>query len=90
MAHCGENTEGFYLNTLCAVDVASSWSECLPVWGKGRVRVRSAVHRMRQRLPFALIDVDSDNDSEFINKWLCTYCRREKISFTRSRSYRKK
>jgi len=23
VAHCGESTEGFYLNTLCAVDVAS-------------------------------------------------------------------
>ena len=34
VAHCGESTEGFYLNTLCAVDVASGWTECLPVWGK--------------------------------------------------------
>ncbi|MFC1970415.1 transposase, partial [Chloroflexota bacterium] len=25
VAHCGESTEGFYLNTLCAVDVASGW-----------------------------------------------------------------
>ncbi len=25
VAHCGENVEGFYLNTLCAVDVASGW-----------------------------------------------------------------
>ncbi len=30
VAHCGESTEGFYLNTLCAVDVASGWTECLP------------------------------------------------------------
>ena len=34
VAHCGESTEGFYLNTLCDVDVASGWAECLPVWGK--------------------------------------------------------
>jgi len=27
VAHCGESTEGFYLNTLCAVDVASGWTE---------------------------------------------------------------
>ena len=26
VAHCGESTEGFYLNTLCAVDVASGWT----------------------------------------------------------------
>ena len=89
VAHCGESTEGFYLNTLCAVDVASGWTECLPVWGKGQIRVRSAVHRMRQRLPFALLGVDSDNGSEFINQCFYTYCRQEGITFTRSRAYKK-
>ncbi len=89
VAHCGESSEGFYLNTLCAVDVASGWLECVPVWGKGQVRVRSAVHRVRQRLPFALLGVDSDNGSEFINQCFYTYCSRENITFTRSRSYKK-
>ena len=27
VAHCGESTEGFYLNTLVLVDVATSWCE---------------------------------------------------------------
>jgi hypothetical protein len=89
VAHCGESTEGFYLNTLCAVDVASGWTECLPVWGKGQLQVRQAVHRMRQRLPFSLMGVDSDNGSEFINQCFYKYCRDEKITFTRSRSYKK-
>jgi hypothetical protein len=89
VAHCGESTEGFYLNTLCAVDVFSGWTECVPVWGKGQQRVRSAVHRMRQRLPFTLLGVDSDNGSEFINQCFYTYCRQEKLTFTRSRSYKK-
>lgn len=34
VSHCGETVEGFYLTTLCGVDVASGWTECLPVWGK--------------------------------------------------------
>jgi hypothetical protein len=89
VAHCGESVEGFYLTTLCAVDVASGWSECVPVWGKGQTRVRSAVHRIRQRLPFPLLGVDSDNGSEFINKCLYTYCQLEGITFTRSRAYKK-
>jgi len=50
VAHCGESTDGFYLNTLCAVDVASGWTEYLPVWGKWQERVRQAVHHMRQRV----------------------------------------
>ena len=89
VAHCGESVHGFYLNTLCAVDVASGWTECLPVWGNGQSRVRQAVHRMRQRLPFPLLGVDSDNGSEFINQYFYTYCLQERISFTRSRAYKK-
>lgn len=44
---------------------------------------------MRQRLPFALLGLDSDNGGEFINQHLYNYCVREKITFTRSRSYKK-
>jgi hypothetical protein len=50
VAHCGESVEGFYLNTLSAVDVSSGWMECLPVWGKGQERVKTAVHHVRLRL----------------------------------------
>lgn len=89
VAHCGESTDGFYLNTLCAVDVASGWTECMPVWGKWQEKVRQSVHHMRQRLPFPLLGVDSDNGSEFINQCFYNYCRDEKITFTRSRSYKK-
>jgi hypothetical protein len=71
VAHCGESPEGFYLNTLCAVDVASGWTECMPVWGKWGEKIRQAVHHMRTRLPFPLLGVDSDNGSEFINR--CFY-----------------
>jgi hypothetical protein len=89
VAHCGESTEGFYLNTLCTVDVASGWTECLPVWGKGQERVKTAVHRVRQRLPFVLLGVDSDNGSEFINQCFNAYCQQNNITFTRSRAYKK-
>jgi hypothetical protein len=89
VAHCGESTEGFYLTTLCTVDVASGWSECMPIWGKGQQRVGTAIHRVRQRLPFPLLGFDSDNGGEFINQYLYAYCLREGITFTRSRSYKK-
>jgi hypothetical protein len=44
---------------------------------------------VRRRLPFSLLGLDSDNGSEFINQYLYNYCRREGITFTRSRSYKK-
>jgi len=89
VAHCGESAEGFYLTTLSTVDVATGWYEYMGVWGKGQQRVGSAIHQVRQRLPFPLLGLDSDNGSEFINHHLYDYCRREKITFTRSRSYKK-
>jgi hypothetical protein len=89
VAHCGDNAEGFYLNTLSTVDVATGWSECVGVWGKGQYRVGSAVHQVKERLPFPLLGLDSDNGSEFINQHLFDYCQRWKITFTRSRSYKK-
>ncbi len=67
VAHCGESTEGLYLNTLTAVDVATSWVECRGVWGKGQDRVGGAIHEMAGRLPFPMLGLDSDNGSEFIN-----------------------
>jgi hypothetical protein len=36
-----------------------------------------------------MLGLDSDNGSEFINQHLYTYCQREGIAFTRSRSYKK-
>jgi len=44
---------------------------------------------MRQRLPFPLLGIDSDNGTEFSNDLLYRYCLEQKITFTRSRPYQK-
>jgi hypothetical protein len=59
------------------------------VWGKWQEKVRQSVHHMRLHLPFPLLGIDSDNGGEFINQCFYRYCRDEKITFTRSRSYKK-
>lgn len=87
--HCGESLKGFHLTTLTAVDVASGWIELQPVWGLGKTRVGTAMHHIRERLPFALRALHTDNGSEFINDLLIPWCRREGISHSRGRPYRK-
>ena len=87
--HCGESAGGFFLVTLVAVDVATGWTELEPVWGLGHRRVGSAVHYIRERLPMSLQAWHSDNGAHFINATLLTWCRREGVSFTRGRAYRK-
>ena len=69
------------------VDVASGWTEPIGVWGKGQLGVFAALEQVRERLPFPLLGIDSDNGSEFLNDHLLRYCRAEKITFTRSRPY---
>ena len=53
-------------------------------WG-----VCAALEEIRAGLPFALLGIDSDNGSEFINHYLLRWCRRHGVKFTRSRPYRK-
>jgi hypothetical protein len=89
VAHCGDTTEGVYLNTLTATDIATGWTECLALPNKTQAAVSQAIIELRQRLPFALLGLDSDNGSEFINDTLYRYCLAEQITFTRSRPYRK-
>jgi hypothetical protein len=89
VAHCGTTTEGFYLCTLCAVDIATAWVELEAVWGKGQQRVRGSVQHVQARLPMPLRGVDSDNGSEFINHAFYDYCRQHGITFTRARPWRK-
>jgi hypothetical protein len=87
--HCGESTAGFYLATLLAVDVATTWTELEIVWGLGQARVGSAVHHIRQRLPVPLREWHTDNGGEFLNELLVAWGQREGVRFTRGRPYRK-
>lgn len=87
--HCGESTDGFYLSSLVAVDVASGWIELEAVWGLGARRVGAGIEHIRRRLPVPLREWHTDNGGEFVNHGLGAYCRREGIRFTRGRDYRK-
>lgn len=87
VAHCGTMTAGHYLNTLTVTDVATGWTECAAVWGKGQAAVCGALEQVRARLPFPLLGIDSDNGSEFLNAHLVRWCAQEQLTFTRSRPY---
>jgi hypothetical protein len=89
VAHCGNTTEGQYLNTLTCTDLATGWTDVTALRHRSQAAVSEAIQRMRHRLPFPLLGIDSDNGSEFINDLLYRYCLNEKITFTRSRPYQK-
>jgi hypothetical protein len=89
VAHCGETTQGQYLNTLTCTDICTGWTEPLALRRHTQEAVRDALHAMRPDLPFPMLGIDSDNGSEFINDLLYRYCLNNKITFTRSRPYQK-
>lgn len=89
VGHDGGSTRGDYCQTLDVTDVDSGWTEQAAVLNKAQGRVFEALQDIRERLPFDLRGVDSDNGGEFINDQLVRYCVQESITFTRSRAYKK-
>jgi hypothetical protein len=89
VAHCGNTTQGQYLNTLTCTDICTGWTDVTGLLHRSQQAVSEAIHWMRQRLPFPLLGIDSDNGGEFINDLLYRYCLNEELTFTRSRPYKK-
>ena len=89
VSHSGECAAGEFLYSLDMTDIHTTWVETGAVLGKSQVRVQEALEQLRQQLPFALLGIDSDNGSEFINAHLHGYCQAQQIQFTRGRPYKK-
>lgn len=89
VAHCGETTQGEYLNTLNLTDIKTGWTDFEALPNKSQQAVSCAVATIRRRLPFALLGLDTDNGSEFINHNLLRYCEEEEITFSRGRPFKK-
>lgn len=89
VGHDGSLVKGDFAWTLDWVDVKSAWTEQVAVFNKAQVHVFAGIQRIRTRLPFPLLGLDSDSGAEFINDQLYRYCIREKITFTRGRPGKK-
>src|SRR2546421_8906280 len=90
VAHCGTDIEGGYLYTLTLTDIATGWTECLPLLHRSQEAVVAALQRARKLFPFPMLGIDTDNGGEFINGVLVAYCEQEQITFTRGRPYQKR
>ena len=89
VAHCGENPRGEYINTLTMTDVATGWTVCTAFMGRSERFCVEAIEQVKPSFPFAILGIDSDNGSEFINAHLRRYCERNSITFTRGRANKK-
>ena len=75
VAHCGDRVDGSFLNTLVLTDIASGWTEFLPLLIRSSSNVIQGISIILKLLPFPLLGVDTDNGSEFINDELLAFCK---------------
>lgn len=89
VAHCGTKVNGSFLNTLTMTDVVTGWTECQALLFRSQETVVRAIAQLAEQLPMALLGLDTDNGSEFLNNGLLDYCTHHAIDFTRCRAYKK-
>ncbi len=89
VAHSGPSARGSFIQTLVLTDIATGWTECAPLLVREQNLLSAVLTELRKQLPFALLGLDTDNDTVFMNETLKTYCEEAGIVFTRCRPYRK-
>ena len=89
VAHGGTSVAGSFIQTLTMVDVATGWTECLPLVTRDGSLVVEAMKHAQSLFPWLLRGVDFDNDSAFMNDVVVPWCREQKLEVTRSRAYKK-
>jgi hypothetical protein len=89
VAHGGTSVAGSFIQTLTLVDVATGWTECLPLVTREGSLVVEAIKRAQSLFPWIILGADFDNDSAFMNDIVVPWCRAQKIEVTRSRAYKK-
>lgn len=89
VGHEGGDPSGEFIQSLDSVDICAGWVELDAVRNKAQKWVFEAIDAMKNRLPFDLLGLDSDNGAEFINDHLYRYFLQNRITFTRARKYRK-
>lgn len=89
VAHCGDRVDGSFVNSLVVTDIASGWTEFVPILRKSEADVIAGLDAIRSIIPIPMLGLDTDNGCEFINYELLNYCEKNSVTFTRSRAYKK-
>jgi len=89
VAHGGVSVSGSFVQTMVLTDIATGWTECVPIVVREGALVIEAIVRARALFPFPLRGLDFDNDSVFMNETVVAWCRVNGLEVTRARAYRK-
>ncbi len=89
VVHCDSREARSPLYTLTLTDIATTWTECVPVLHRTPKAVLAAFARARTRFPFPILGLSTDNGAELINETLFAYCEQEQITLIRGRPHLK-
>ncbi len=91
VAHCGGSLAGDFVWSLTYTDLACTWTAGRAVWNKGAAGVLEQTRDVESRLPFAVLGLDFDNGSEWLNWSLLRFLqqRARPVLVSRSRPYHK-
>ena len=95
VGHCGGNASGEFAFSLTMTDSLSGWTENRGCANKCANQVMPAIRSVHQSIPFALISINVDNGSEFLNHlvygYFTDFAKEMGTPFpmTRSRAYQK-
>ena len=72
--------------SLVLTDIATGWTECVPVLMRAGALVLEALQAAQELFPFPLRGVDFDDDGAFMNEPVVAWCRAQGLEVTRSRA----
>ena len=89
VSHSGPSASGEFIYTFHMVDVATGWSELVAILGRSARVMQDAFERCLARLPFPVLEIHTDNGSEFLNAHLLRFWRNNHpgVILSRTRPY---
>jgi transposase InsO family protein len=85
--HCGQATAGQYVHPLTATEVSSGWIELRALLNNAHRWTFAALSDIAAAVPLPVVELHSDNGSEFINHATEIWCAQTSLPFTRSRDH---
>jgi hypothetical protein len=88
--HCsGPKSDGDFVHTLTLTDIASGWTECVAMPLRNQSLIVESLIVAQDDLSFAMLGINTDNDSAFMNQTVFDHCKAKGLEQMGSRAYKK-
>ena len=85
VTHSGPTSKGSLVHTLTATDIATGWTERIPLLAREQALLTEVLGDVRKPLPFPLLGFDTDSDRVFMNETVRDCCKEAGVALTHCR-----